>query len=90
MCFKEHTHYDDGKTYPQDVGYRTTYKDRQGRTRSLHLTFVLADRGTPGEYIQLYETSSPGTFDDAPSSAITQALKDIKAGKVLPLHKGCK
>ena len=72
VCFEERTHHDDGKTYAQDVTYRTTYKDRQGRTRSLRLTFVLIDRGTRDEYIQAYETSSPGTFDDASSDAITQ------------------
>ena len=90
VCFEERTHHDDGRTYAQDVTYRTTYKDRQGRTSSLRLTFVLADRGTRGEYIKAYETSSPGTFDDAPSSAITQAFKDIKAGKVGPNHEGCR
>ena len=90
VCFEERTHHDDGRTYAQDVTYRTTYKDRQGRTRSLRLTFVLVDRGTRGEYIQAYETSSPGTFDDASSSAITQAFKDIKAGKARPHHEGCR
>ena len=90
VCFEERTHHDDGRTYAQDVTYRTTYKDRQGRIRSLRLTFVLVDRGTRGEYIQAYETSSPGTFDDASRDAITQGFKDIKTGKALPHHRGCR
>ena len=89
ICFEEHTHHDDGKTYAQDVQYRTKYKDRQGRTKSLTITFVLFDRGKRTEHIQAYESSSPGTFDDAPTTAIIEAFKGIKSGKWQPHHGGC-
>ena len=89
ICFEEHTHHDDGKAYAQDVRYHTKYKDRQGETKSLTITFVLFDRGKRTEHIQAYESSSPGTFDDAPTSAITEAFKGIKSGKWQPYHGGC-
>lgn len=89
ICFEEHTHHNDGKTYTQDVRYHTKYKDRQGRGKSLTITFVLFDRGKRTEHIQAYESSSPGTFDDAPTSAIIEAFKGIKSGKWQPHHGGC-
>lgn len=90
VCFEEHTHRDDGITYTQDVTYGITYKDRQGRKSRFGITFVLFDRGKQTEHIQAYETTSPGTFDDPPTTALVQGFKDIKSGKALPHHKGCK
>ena len=89
LCFEERTHRDDGITYTQDVKYRITYKDRQGRKREFGLTFALFDRGQRTEYIQAYESTSPGAFDDPPTTATIQGFKDIKSGKARPHHKGC-
>lgn len=90
ICFEEHTHRDDGKTYTRDARYRVQYKDREGKRDSLTLTFSLFNRGQRNEYIQAYETVSEGS-SFTHDTDVAQALEGIKRGTYKPTHKGrCK
>ncbi len=68
-------------TYPQDTCYRVKYINRQGKSKSIKLKFSLFNYNQQDEYIQLYEISSPGAFDDANTQDIQQALKNLKNNK---------
>ena len=76
--FETHIFRDDGTTYPQDVCYDVKYRDRQGALETITLKFSIFDYNQQSEHIQLYERSSPGTFDDADEKGIAQALTKLK------------
>ena len=79
--FDTHTLRSNGTTYPQDVCYRVKYRDRQGKSQTVTLKFSLFNYNQRDEYIQLYELSSPGTFDDADAQGMEQALTNLKNKK---------
>ena len=79
--FDTHTFHSNGTTYSQDVCYRVKYRDRQGKSQTVTLKFSLFNYNQRDEYIQLYELSSPGTFDDADAQGMEQALTNLKNKK---------
>ena len=79
--FITHTLHSNGTTYPQDTCYGVKYIDRQGKSQTIKLKFSLFNYNQQDEYIQLYEVSSPGTFDDAGAQGVQQALTNLKNDK---------
>ena len=76
--FDTHTYSSNNITYPQDVCYAVKYRDRQGALTPMRLKFSLFNYGERDEYIQLYEMSSPGTFDDADKGSKEHILTKLK------------